>query len=232
MMVYSSDSTSHKHIEYECQTIALQVIDYSNPDVKPEWKLRTLGIGTSVNHASQTQFNGLRRLLEELAEIFNNSPLAKWKGLQFIPDDFAYWLLGTSGDHAADQKKSHRILKIWQLEVVLQWLGEDVLFKMELGHVLAILLTLKMKQIDSYGGQAAWDVLLDDEKAATDIEIMREVGKQVFDALPLAEQEKFTRCIWTGCCIHKDLNCVKGGAKALEEMWTLLNKTPPILLAN
>ena len=66
---------------------------------------------------------------------------------------------------------------------------------MELGHVLAILLTLKMKQIDSYGGQAAWDVLSDDKKAATDIEIMREVGEQVFDALPLAEQEKLTQCI-------------------------------------
>ena len=231
-LTYSSDSTSHKHIEYECRTIALQVIDYSNPDAKPEWKLRTLGVGTSVNHASQTQVDGLRQLLEELAEIFNNSPLAKREGLRFIPDDFAYRLLGTSGDHAADQKKSHEILKIWRLEVVLQRLGEDALFKMELGRVLAILLTLKMKQIDSYGGQAAWDALSDDEKAAADIEIVREVGKQVFDALPLAEQEKLTRCIRTGCCMHKDLNCVKGGAKALEEMWTLLNKTPPILLAN
>ena len=57
MVVYSSDSTSHKHIKYECRTIALQVIDSSNPDVKPEWKLQTLGIGTSVNHVSQTQFD-------------------------------------------------------------------------------------------------------------------------------------------------------------------------------
>lgn len=58
-LTYSSDSTSHKHIEYECQTIALQVFNYSNPDAKLEWKLRTLGIGTSVNHASQTQVDGL-----------------------------------------------------------------------------------------------------------------------------------------------------------------------------
>jgi hypothetical protein len=165
-------------------------------------------------------------------EIFNNSPLAKCEGLHFIPDDFAYQLLGMSGDHAADQKKSHEILKIWQLEVILQRLGEDALFKMELGRVLAILLTLKTKQIDSYGGQAAWDALSADEKAAADIEIVREVRKQVFDALPVGEQEKLTRCIRTSCCMHKDLNCVKGGAKALKEMWFLLNKTPPILLTN
>jgi len=103
---------------------------------------------------------------------------------------------------------------------------------MELGHVLATLLTLKMKQIDSYGGQAAWDALSDDEKAAADIETVHEVRKQVFNALPLAEQEKLTWCIRTGCCMHKDLNCVKGAVKALEEMWILLNKTPPILLEN
>jgi hypothetical protein len=32
--------------------------------------------------------------------------------------------------------------------------------------------------------------------------------------------------------MHKDLNCVKGGAKVLAEMWSKLNKTPPIILAN
>ena len=32
--------------------------------------------------------------------------------------------------------------------------------------------------------------------------------------------------------MHKDLNCVKGGDKAMQEMWKNLNKTPPILLAN
>ncbi|KAF8068894.1 hypothetical protein FPV67DRAFT_1415201, partial [Lyophyllum atratum] len=101
-ITYSSDSTSHRHIEYECRTIALQVVDYSNPSAKPEWKSRTLGIGTSINHASQTQVDGLKQRLQELAEVFNNSALAKREGLRFIPDDFAFRLIGTSGDHAAD----------------------------------------------------------------------------------------------------------------------------------
>jgi len=56
------------------------------------------------------QVDGLKQHLQELAEVFNNSPLAKREGLRFIPNDFAYWLIGTSGDHAADQKKSHEIL--------------------------------------------------------------------------------------------------------------------------
>ena len=51
-ITYSSDSTSHKHIEYECRTIALEVTDYSNPSAACKWKSRTLGIGISTNHAS------------------------------------------------------------------------------------------------------------------------------------------------------------------------------------
>lgn len=112
-ITYSSDSTSHKHIEYECRTIVLQVVNYANPLAPPELKSCTLGIGTSINHASQTQVDGLKQRLQELAEVFNNSELAKREGLRFIPDDFAFWLIGTSGDHAADQKKSHEILRIW-----------------------------------------------------------------------------------------------------------------------
>jgi len=231
-ITYSCDCTSHKHIEYECRTIALQVVDYSNPDAEPQWKLRTLGIDTSVNHASQTQVDGLRQRLQELALVFNNSPLAKREGLGFKPDDFAYRLLGTSGDHAADQKKSHSILQVWRLEVIMQRLGEDALFKMDAARVLAVLLALKQKQVNAIGGQAVWETLSDDEKAAVDISIIREVGQQVLDALPDDEQVKLTRFIRTGCCMHKDLNCVKDGVKELEAMWVKLNKTPPILLAN
>ena len=191
-----------------------------------------MGIGTSINHASQTQVDGLKQRLRELAEVFNNSPLAKREGLRFIPDDFAYRLIGTSGDHAADQKKSHEILRIWRLEVILLRLGEEALFRMDVGRVLATLITMKAKQIEEYGGQAAWDGLSEDEKAGADSQIIREIGKQVFDALPAAEQEEMTRFIRTGCCMHKDLNCVKGGARSMADMWFKFKKTPPKILAN
>ena len=231
-ITYSSDSTSHKHIEYECRTIALQVVNYANPLAPPEWKSRTLGIGTSINHASQTQVDGLKQRLRELAEVFNNSELAKREGLRFIPDDFAFRLIGTSGDHAADQKKSHEILRIWRLEVILMRLGEEALLEMDVGRCIATLISMKAKQIESYGGQAAWDALPAEEKAGADNQIIRDIGKQVFDALEVTEQSKLTCFIRTGCCMHKDLNCVKCGAKAMMEMWGRLKKTPPIILAN
>lgn len=83
----------------------MQVVDYLNPGNEPKGTLRTFGVGTSINHTSETQVAGLKERLHELSEIFNNSPLVRRKGLKFIPDDFAYRLIGTSGDHAADPKK-------------------------------------------------------------------------------------------------------------------------------
>jgi len=47
-ITYSSNSTSHKHIEYECHTIALKVVDYSDPDATPEWTLVGRPLVTSI----------------------------------------------------------------------------------------------------------------------------------------------------------------------------------------
>jgi len=103
---------------------------------------------------------------------------------------------------------------------------------MDVGHILATLITMKAKQIQEYGGQAAWDALSEDERVGADFQIIQEIGKQVFDALLVAKQKEMTHFIRTGCCMHKDLNCVKGGAKSMADMWLKLGKTPPKILAN
>jgi hypothetical protein len=227
-----SDSTSHKHIEYESRAIALKVIDYSSGDQHAAWTLRTLGIGTSVNHSSQTQVNGLKDRLNQLAVVFNDSPLAKRENLRFIPDDFAYKLIGTSGDHAADQKKSHEILRVWKMDVIMLRLGEEAVYHMGAERVMTFLIPRKASQIEEAGGREAWDKLSEAEKVCADTEIIKALGKLVFDGLPKTEQDQLTLFIRTGCCMHKDLNAVKGGDKAMQKMWKTLNKTPPIILAN
>jgi hypothetical protein len=230
--VYSSDSTLHKHIKYESRTIAIRVVDYTMPDTEPTWKLRTLGINTSTNHASQTQVNGLRKRLTEIADVFNNSPLAKCEGLTFCADNFAFKLIGTSGDHAADQKKSHQILRKWKLKVIFQRLGEEAIFNMGVTRVVTVLLPMKAKQVEEMGGYDVWEGLTDEERVKADAKIIREVERQVFEALPDTDQMQFMLFIRTGCCVHKDLNTVKGGDKAMQESWKDMNTAPPILLAN
>ncbi|KAJ2936689.1 hypothetical protein H1R20_g397, partial [Candolleomyces eurysporus] len=54
---------------------------------------------------------------------------------------------------------------------------------------------MKLKQIELRGGQAAWNSLTEDEKAEADVEIVEEVGKQVFKNLPEDEQERMLRFI-------------------------------------
>ena len=135
-----------------------------NPQAKPSWKHRCLGLDTSINHTSAVQVNGLQWHLKELSKVFNNSPLAKNEGLHFSPDNFAYWLIGTSGDHAADQKKSHKMLWTWHLDVVLQRLSKEALMGMDPTQVVAMLIALKAQQIKRRGGQDTWDTLCKDEQ--------------------------------------------------------------------
>ena len=72
----------------------------------------------------------IQKRLTEIAKIFNNSPLAKRNAL-------SWWLFFqinvTSGDHAADQKKSHEILREWKIEVIFQRLEEKILALFNMG---------------------------------------------------------------------------------------------------
>ncbi len=185
--------------------------------------MRSLGVGTSVNHTSETQVKGLKERLQQIAEAFNNSPFAKREHLTFMSDDFAYKLIGTSGDHAADQKKSHELIRGWKTKIIHQHLGEEALLKMEITNLIVFLLPLKIKKIEGVGGYGEWEKLGDEERSAADTEIVQEVGKQVFDALPEIDRTRLTCFIRTGCCMHKDLNTVKGGDKFLREAWEAEN---------
>ena len=231
-ITYSSDSTSHKHIEYECRTLALRVVNYNDPNSEPAWTMRSLGIGTSINHTSETQVRGLLERLRDIAKVFNNSPFAKRSQLKFSPDDFAYKLIGTSGDHAADQKKSHDIIRSWRMEVIFRRLGEEALLNMGVNNLVTFLLPIKMAQLEKLGGYGAWEALSTEAKESADMEVVQEVGKRVFDGLPESERKRLSCFIRTGCCMHKDLNTVKAGDREMQESWAAANKRPPMLLAN
>jgi len=118
------------------------------------------------------------------------------------------------------------------MEVILYRLGEVAIFQMGAARVLTLLIPLKAKQIVESGGQEAWDRLSEVEKAATDTLLVRVIGQHLFDDLPKTDQDRLTRFIRTGCCMHKDLNSVKGGDKAMQDMWKEEGLTPPILLTN
>ncbi|KAF9539762.1 hypothetical protein CPC08DRAFT_651102, partial [Agrocybe pediades] len=90
----------------------------------------------------------------------------------------------------------------------------------------------KAKQIQACGGQEMWNALSEQEREIKKWKIIRNIWQQVFDTLPECKQTNLSRFIRVGCCMHKGLNCVKGGAKVMADAWHTMRKTPPQLLVN
>ncbi|KAF8874912.1 hypothetical protein CPB85DRAFT_1201875, partial [Mucidula mucida] len=93
-LTYSSDGTSHLHVEYVSRAMALKV--------DGKHALQTFGVNSTTDKSAKTQFDGLRNRLGQFSETWNNSPLAKRTGQVFHPEFFITKLRGTSGNHAKD----------------------------------------------------------------------------------------------------------------------------------
>lgn len=58
------------------------------------------------------------------------------------------------------------------------------------------------------------------------------MGDQAFQELTSDEQQATDLLLWTGCCMHKELNAVKGGVTSMAAVWSKLGLAPPIQLKN
>jgi hypothetical protein len=58
------------------------------------------------------------------------------------------------------------------------------------------------------------------------------IGQEQFSALTLPEKESVDFFIWAGCCMHKDLNAVKGGNTCMQAWWGHNGVDGPVLLMN
>ena len=85
------------------------------------------------------------------------------------------------------------------------------------------LIQANKKKIAKAGGGSAWDALSAKEKAAknasTHCDLCTQLGKEAFTGLSQAEQCEVDFLVWAGCCMHKELNLVKGGNAALVAWW-------------
>ncbi|KAJ3505373.1 hypothetical protein NMY22_g17609 [Coprinellus aureogranulatus] len=241
------NSTSHKNIEYESRHVAYRPPQYTKPgalESQPtlpssatehhtgNWVQRSLGVDTSVDHSSETQHAGLKERLGQISETFENSPLATRHGLKFQPDDFIYKARGSNGDHAADQKKNHKISRSWKEEVTETRIGTEAVLALPVPERLAELAKRKVEAIDSIGGVDAWEALSEREQDLVNAEILRTFGREKMAEMDEEDQRQLTLFIRTGCCMHKDLNTVKGGDEAMKAWWVTSGNTPPIILPN
>ena len=59
-----------------------------------------------------------------------------------------------------------------------------------------------------------------------------QIGEAKFQKLSIDEQLEVNFLAWAGCCMHKELNAVKGGTSQMAAAWEELGLKPPIPLLN
>lgn len=237
----SGDGTTHRSVNYEAKFATLMVPDYQarSSEGPPDAMMaipadRFFGISSAPNHTSETQLAGWQETVHEFYELYNNSPLESRMRARLI--EFSIKIQGMHTDHAEDQKKLARLIQQWKQLCECELRGELVLLSALPEELLPILLAESQQKIADAGGPNAWAMLSAEEQAACDVIVYKNIclhfGQAAYDALTEAEKNEVDFFIWAGCCMHKELNSVKGGNTHMTEFWKKSGLIVPIPLMN
>ncbi|KAJ3813876.1 hypothetical protein F5876DRAFT_73497 [Lentinula aff. lateritia] len=221
----SGDSTTHKNETYESKFATV---------ITPNKKLQFfLGLKMAVNHTSETQLAGW---IETTEDLFH---LAYESGLISEDDAHIFWNLvtGFHSNHAADQKKLFELLKKWKTRLEREVRGEHAVKRLTNNKYACLIFQGSQVLVQKAGGPVAWDALSTKEHTyridKMRKQIIRDIGEMEFEKLSEAEKAEVDLILWTGCCMHKEMNTFKGGCVGLDEYWNgHPDLPPPILLPN
>ncbi|OJT06368.1 hypothetical protein TRAPUB_2754 [Trametes pubescens] len=223
----SGDGTTHKGTNYESRNF------YMNLDLSHV--RRFLGVHSAPNHTSEQQLVGWQALIEDLYKTYNASPRGKHAACD--ERELPAKVTGMTSDHANDQKKLHDLVKKWKLTCDREIRGEKAkILLVGDEHLAAVLEAQSVQAIAELGGTQKWDAMSGAERTRWNKTILKRVscklGEEAFEALP-DEEKRHTNLFVSGyCCMHKELNAVKGGNSCMAAAWTKLGLTPPVLLMN
>ncbi|KAJ6471163.1 hypothetical protein C8R47DRAFT_1179543 [Mycena vitilis] len=234
----SGDGTSLYNIQQESKFLNFKTSLYAEGDVLHKRVHRFLGISTAVDHTTETQIQGWKDINAEIHEVYNSTVGAD---APVDPDTLPARATGYNGDHAADQKKLGRGIggeDGWKQQCDRKLRGEKELKSWHQDDLLLFIMRAAARKIESAGGMDAFNALpLPQHMTQQDIlnksmfvEICVDVGSDVFKAMSPEEQRETDLFIWAGCCMHKELNAVKGGNTAMIASW--VGHQAPIRLMN
>lgn len=220
------DSTSQRNINYS----AMHVMSNSNG----AHQLLYLAVESTVNHSSQTQVDVLKNTLAHMCDTARHAPKAADSPSDVLTAGaIAQKIYGANGDHANDQIKVAALEKELKLNAWFECLGNEHLLKSSPEAGAEFFKSIRMAVEDTIGfDELSLDAqasLVDSEKARQ----IRSLGKQAYLDLTPEEQQDIGLFIHFGCCMHKDMNTVKGGVAGLQAYWVLPENGPgPVLLPN
>lgn len=230
----SGDGTTHKSLTYESRSIAMAVPTYGSGDSGTVYKNRFFGIDHAINHTSAEQLLGWKRKFDEAHSLWLRSPMGSRSPITIL--ESVTRMRGMLTDHAADQKKLARNLEEWRRECDLELRGEQALLLMPLAESVAIIREENDRKFATAGGITAWNSLPDDAKDEVNAAVYKKacirLGVAEFEKLTLQEKQDAELFIWAGCCMHKELNSVKGGNTRMKQIWDVEDRQGPMKLLN
>ncbi|KAF8193696.1 hypothetical protein BJ912DRAFT_1091697 [Pholiota molesta] len=243
----SGDGTSLRNLNYESKHLNFKTTLYHDEDdiipinaeaqtqiLPGERVTRFLGLTSAKDHTSATQVQGWKDSNQALHDVYNESPRGLEKHIN--PTEAPSKYTGYNGDHAADQKKAASMIEAWMIESDRIVRGEAAMKTWSADALLALLVEESQNKINRAGGLDAFNALPMDDQAvqnkATFSAVCFRIGETAFSSMSEEEQQAADLFIWAGCCMHKELNAVKGGDAAMRKFWISEDLTPPIQLMN
>ncbi|PBK79975.1 hypothetical protein ARMGADRAFT_977390, partial [Armillaria gallica] len=235
----SGDGTTVKHINREAKHITLKVPTYNqnpahagNQAVIPQ--THSMGISIAPSHTSEEQLEGWKRRRDDLYATYNASPLGE--STPADPNSFAAKIRGMGSDHAEDQKKLARLIENWKEMSDILVRGRRYMEEACPGDVLPAVFEENNRKLEEAGGAAAWASLSQEERHQRDIGVYNRLcqrfGEEQWQTLTEGEKKKTRMFVWAGCCMHKEMNTVKGGARAMADYWKEGDLDGPVKLMN
>ncbi|KDN39968.1 hypothetical protein RSAG8_08417, partial [Rhizoctonia solani AG-8 WAC10335] len=225
------DGTTIKNQTYEAQLLHVPASDNpstSHPQPPP---LRTLGVHQAPSHTSQSQLEGWKAAITMCCNCLRSAPLGQHTHVN--EQNFAVKLSGMLTDHAADQKRLVELMHQWKTQSDWELRGQEVLNLMSIEEQTKVFsehLEEAKKSI------ANWEALSDNQRDQLSHDawsaLALTLGEEAFSQLSGDEKESVMFFAWSGCCMHKELNSVKGGVASMQAEWENTGLKPPIELAN
>src|SRR6266487_2756163 len=234
-MTFGADGTMHRNVGYAAQHVHLKTESYSE-DANPQRSTHLLGVQSTLDGSSEQSVIEWKECLENIAEIYNKSPLAKRKGHLLRVIDIFVKLSGMHSDHCAKEKKDARLMEKEKRQATYQSLGEDAILEKSNQELLPDFTRATEEMIKCAGGTAKWEKLSELEQAEHQAKMMEklviELGADAYQRLSNPEKCMLSLFIWAGCGCHKDLNSVRGGNASMMAWWDANGEKGPVLLAN
>ncbi|KAJ7766983.1 hypothetical protein DFH07DRAFT_915798 [Mycena maculata] len=224
----SSDGTKIRHIDYKGKHLTFRDPETGVPVT------RILDITSAANHTSEAQMEGWRAIVHGLVQTFNESPLGQTNPIN--EDEFVTFIKGIGTDHANDQKKLVRLCEMWTSGAHKIMLGKRHLSNNELQNYLVDIARFNDEKIVAAGGLDVWNALPEDEKKRQDITVCHKLweyfGEKEWAQLSPEARFEAENLVWCGCCMHKEMNSVKGGVEGMKLFWQSIGGPAPIKLMN